>query len=102
MLEDKLAENILLLELTGISDFTEYFVIATGTSERMLHSLSRAVDEEIKKSTGLNAVIEGADSSGWVLLDYGYVVVHLLSEEMRDYYQLEELWSKGKVILSLK
>ncbi|MEA4811731.1 MAG: ribosome silencing factor [Anaerolineaceae bacterium] len=102
ILEDKIAEDILLLDLKGVSDFTDYFILANGTSERMLTSLSKAVDESVKEETGLNPVFEGQPNSGWVILDYGYVVVHLLSPERRDYYQLEELWQKAKVLLRLK
>ena len=102
ILEDKLAEDILLLDLTGISDFTDSFVIANGTSERMLQSLADYVREIIKQETGLNPVIESSGQSGWIVLDYGYVVVHLLSPEMREYYDLEGLWQKAKVVLSVQ
>ena len=92
----------MLLELKGISDFTDYFVIANGSSERMLGSLAKSVDEGIKQAHGLDPKIEGQPESGWLLLDYAYVVVHLLSPERREYYQLEVLWNKGKVILRLQ
>jgi ribosome-associated protein len=68
----------------------------------MLTSLSKAVDETIKQDTGIDPVQEGQPSSGWLILDYAYVVVHLLSPERREYYQLEELWQKAKVVLRLK
>jgi len=97
-----LAENILLLDLKGISDFTESFVIANGTSERMLEGLAGYVQEGIKAETGLIPVIESSGQSGWIVLDYGYVVVHLLSPEMREYYDLEGLWHKAKVVLSVQ
>lgn len=102
MLEDKLGEDILLLDLRGISDFTDYFILVSGTSERMLQSLADTVSEKIKQETGLIAIEEGKPDSGWIVLDYGYIVVHVLSSEKRDYYQLEELWSKGKTILRLQ
>lgn len=101
-MEDKLAEDILLLDLRGVCDFTEFFVLATGSSDRMLASL--AENTEVKgKAEGLgNPYIEGLPQSGWMVLDYGSVVVHLFSPEKRDYYQLEELWKAGKFILRLK
>lgn len=77
-------------------------MIATGTSERMLESLADYVRESIKLEAGLNPVIESGGQSGWIVMDYGYVVVHLLSEEMRDYYDLEGLWHKAKLVLSVK
>lgn len=78
-MEDKLAEDILLLDLRGVCDFTEFFVLATGSSDRMLASL--AENTEVKgKAEGLgNPYIEGLPQSGWMVLDYGSVVVHLFS-----------------------
>lgn len=102
ILEDKLGEDILLLDLRGYSDFTDYFILVTGTSERMLQSLADSVSEKIKEETGLNAIEEGKPDSGWIVLDYGYIVVHVLSSEKRNYYQLEELWSRGKTVLRLQ
>jgi len=90
------------LDLKGLSDFTDCFVIATASSERLLDSLSSIVKEEIKKSHGYNAVVEGSGQTGWVILDFGYVVVHLLSEELRGYYDLESLWNQAKVVLSVQ
>lgn len=88
--------------MEGVSEFTDFFVLSSGTSERMLNSLSDAVDEEIKVLTGLGPVIEGLPGSGWVVLDYGSVVVHLMSPELREYYALEDLWNKGKLLLRLQ
>ncbi len=102
ILEDKLGEDILLLDLRGLSDFTDFFILVTGTSERMLQSLASSVSEKIKAETGLIAVEEGEPDSGWIVLDYGYIVVHVFSSEKRDYYQLEELWSKAKTLLRLQ
>ena len=77
-------------------------MIANGTSERMLESLAEYVREYIKIETGLNPIIESSGQSGWIVMDYGYVVVHLLSPEMREYYDLEGLWHKAKVVLSVQ
>jgi ribosome-associated protein len=77
-------------------------VIATGSSDRLLDSLATNVKEEIKKAYDYNALVEGNGQTGWVILDYSYVVVHLFSEELREYYQLETLWQEGKVILSVQ
>ncbi|HOC22846.1 MAG TPA: ribosome silencing factor [Anaerolineaceae bacterium] len=101
-LEDKLAEDILLLDLRGVSDFTDFFVLASGTSDRMLASLVDAVTEKTREQGVLKPYIEGNPDCGWMVLDYGSVVVHLLSPQMRDYYQLEELWRRGKVVLHLQ
>lgn len=101
-LEEKKGENILLIDIRGIASFAEYFVICSGTSERMLDSLAEAVSESAKKNYSLNSRIEGLPSAGWMVIDLGDVVIHLFSPEQRDYYRLEELWSKGKVLLRLQ
>ena len=68
----------------------------------MLESLADYVKEAIKPETGLNPVVESSGQSGWIVLDYGYVVVHLLSPEMREYYDLEGLWQSAKTVLSVQ
>ena len=68
----------------------------------MLGSLSNYVREEIKSETGLNPVVESSGQSGWIVMDYGYVVVHLLSPELREYYDLEGLWNKARIVLSVQ
>lgn len=100
-LEDKKGEDILLLDIQEISSFADYFVICNGTSERMLDALADTVAEAAKKNHSINGRIEGGAKSGWVVVDLGDVVVHLFSKEQRDYYRLEELWSKGKVLVHL-
>jgi ribosome-associated protein len=84
-----------------ISDF---FVIASGTSDRQLRALTDYVREDIKEKLSLLPFsIEGTAESGWVLLDYGDVVVHLFSEDQREYYDIEGLWSNvANVLLSIQ
>jgi ribosome-associated protein len=67
----------------------------------MLQSLSSGLVREIKTQFHKNTLPEGEAESGWILLDYGDVVVHLFSPDQRDYYRLEDLWSEGNVILRL-
>ena len=77
-----------------------YFVICTGSSERALKSLADDVKGRVKEVHVLNErSTEGDSSSGWVLIDYGDVILHLFSKLLRKYYQLEELWSEGKFLL---
>ena len=92
----------MLMDLTGISQFTDYFVICSGTSERMLQSLSRTVDDAAKTHYGLDAKVNGKGVEGWITLDFGDLVVHLFSERQRAYYQLEDLWAEGKTLLRVK
>jgi ribosome-associated protein len=101
-LEEKKGEDILILDITGISSFTDYFVICSGTTDRMLKSLADTVLNRILKVNGAKPRIEGKAEGGWLLLDLGDVIVHLFSPDQRDFYRLEELWSQGKVLLKLK
>lgn len=101
-LEDKKGENILLLDLQHVAMFTDFFVIATGTSDRMLDALADGVIERIREKHTLKGHKEGQAASGWVVVDFGGVIVHLFAQEVRDYYKLEELWKEGKVLLRLQ
>ncbi len=82
--------------------FTDYFVICTGTSDRMLNALADSVIEDIHKKHRRKGKKEGMASDGWQIVDFGDVVVHLFSPDQRGYYSLEELWGEGKVLLRLQ
>jgi ribosome-associated protein len=101
-LEEKKGENILLMDVQNITSFTDYFIICTGTSDRMLDSLSIAVLEQIKHDYHISAHVEGRPENGWLVVDIGDVVVHIFAPEEREYYRLEELWNEGKVLLHLQ
>ena len=101
-LEDKKGEDILLMDLQGVTPFTDYFVIATGTSNRMLKALMHAALDEVREQHGLKTQVEGTEMDGWILADFGDVVLHLFSPLQRTYYNLEQLWSEGKVVLHLQ
>jgi ribosome-associated protein len=89
------------MDVIDIASFTDYFVIASGSSTRMLQSLSSTLARDIKSKFHKTSLPQGNPDSGWIVLDYGDVVVHLFSPEQRSYYDLEELWSDGNVVLRL-
>ena len=91
-LDDKRAKNIAVLDLVGISSSLDYFVVATGESEPQLKALEAGVRERLKEAGVMPKGVEGP-SNRWVLLDYGNVVVHIMSPEARDFYDLEGLWA---------
>jgi len=101
-LEDRKGEDILLLDLKGIASFTDYFIICNGTTERMLNALADTLLRDMRKSFKKKGRKEGEARDGWLIVDYGDVIVHLFSPDQRDYYRLEELWNKGKVLLRLQ
>ncbi|MHC1784267.1 MAG: ribosome silencing factor [Anaerolineaceae bacterium] len=102
VLEEIKAENIVLLDIHGIADFADYFVICSGTSARMLDALSETTATKIKQEHKVSVRSEGQPSDGWLVLDFGDIVVHLFSPDQRDYYKLEELWNKGKILLKIQ
>lgn len=85
-----------------MSAFTDYFVLCTGTSDRMLDALADGVLEDARKKYKKKGRKEGLARDGWLVVDFGDVVVHLFSPDQRDYYQLEELWNEGKVLVRLQ
>jgi ribosome-associated protein len=90
------------MDLKNLVSFTDYFIICTASSARMLDALADGVVEKTLLGHKKKAHVEGLSASGWIVLDYGDIVVHLFSEEMRRFYKLEELWSKGKTVLRLQ
>jgi len=101
-LEDKKGEDIVLMDIRESCDFADYFVICTDTSDRMLQALADGVAEKVHDQYDIWGHVEGMPRDGWLLVDYGDVVLHLFSPDRRDYYRLEELWSKGKILLRLQ
>lgn len=91
--DEKKATDIIVLDLTSLSDVCDFFVICSAANARMLDSVVDEVEERIKKNTGIGPLShEGRAGASWVLLDYGSVVVHAFLPETRDYYRLERLW----------
>jgi ribosome-associated protein len=101
-LEDKKGEDILLLDIKDVASFTDYFVLCTGTSDRMLDALAEAALESVHTHHRKRGKKQGAARDGWVVVDYGDVVVHLFSPDRRKYYDLEELWQDGKILLQIQ
>ena len=101
-MEDKKGEDILLLDIKDVASFTDYFVICNGTSDRMLDALAKGVLEATKKDYKKKSRVEGKSHEGWLVMDFGDVVVHLFSPDQREHYDLEELWSDGKVLLNVQ
>lgn len=90
---DKKASDVLLLDVHGKTSYADWFVLASGDSERQVLAMASHVDETLKKEGRKPIGIEGRDTGHWVLLDYGEVVAHLFSNELRTFYDLEGLWS---------
>ncbi len=96
---DKKAENLVLLDLRGVSGFTDFFLICSGTSEPQLKAISSSIRESLREKFGTRPLAEdGYPTSQWVVLDYGDVICHLFHGEKREFYDLENLWSDARRI----
>lgn len=100
---ERLGVNTAMLDIRPVSLLGDFFIVSSGESERQI----RAIVEEIrlrvkKKLQTLPLRIEGTASSGWMLMDYGSVIVHIFSPAVRDYYQLEALWSDAPVVVKMQ
>lgn len=90
---DKKAEDIVVLDLTSLSDVCDYFVIATASNRRLADSVIDEIEEKVAAACSEHPFsIEGRDEGSWILMDYGSVIVHVFTTEARDYYRLEKLW----------
>ena len=101
-LEDKKAEDIILLDLREIAIFTDFFIICSGTSDRMIRSLERTAIETMSSQYGLKGRVEGNPSNGWIAIDFNDIVMHIFSPAQRGYYKLEQLWADSKILLRVK
>ncbi len=98
ILDEKLAENIVALKIDELTVISDYFVIATGTSAIHIRSLADELEEKLEKEDGIRPVAVEGRASGWILLDYSEVVVHLFTSDAREYYKLERLWADSATI----
>jgi ribosome-associated protein len=101
-LEEKKGEDIILLDVQKLVSYTYYLIICTSTSNRMLKALADGVTENTRNDFKKKGQIEGKPETGWLVVDYGDVVVHLFNKDLRRYYKLEELWEDGKVLLRVQ
>jgi len=88
----KKGEKLLVLDLRGLTSFTDFFIIMQGNSSRQNLALYKNVEQELKKENITPLSIEGKDNAEWILMDYGYFIVHVFSKTAREYYGLEKLW----------
>lgn len=101
-LEEKKGENIVLMDIHEVASFADFFIVCSGSSNRMLNALADSVEEEARHATKRPIRVEGSADYGWMVVDCGDIVIHLFSPSQRDYYRLEELWERGKVIVKMQ
>ena len=96
--DEKQASNIVLLDVREACDFADYTVIMTAESTRQLRTLVDDVQDGMKSAGATLHHVEGTHTSGWILMDYGDVLVHLMGPEERDFYGLETVWAMSRQI----
>jgi len=99
---DKQAIDIVLLDARGVCSFADYFVICSGETERQIKTIYDEVGQALKKEGVLPHHREGTLDSGWLLLDFGDVIVHIFAPFEREYYRLDELWSEAIPVVRIQ
>lgn len=90
---DKKAEDIIILQLSDLTAFADYFVICSGENPVQIRTIAEAIEQDFKKNAGIMPMgIEGLANSQWVLMDYGDIIIHIFNKESRSFYELEKLW----------
>lgn len=101
IISGKKAGNVLLLDMHGVTLLADYYILCDGSSTRQINAISDELIEKLKKAGSKSAQVEGTPESGWVLVDFGSVVVHIFSPEQRAYYHLEELWQEAAIVMRM-
>jgi len=99
---DKQASDIVILDIRSLTTFADYFVICSAGSDRQIGAICDAVRETLTKEEIKALHSEGIGNSGWVLMDYGDVIVHIFTPAERTYYSLEKLWSAAPAVLRIQ
>ena len=99
---DKKASDVLLLDIRDISTIADFFVICTGNNTRQIQAIGDALNDDLKKQGARLLYREGDADTGWVLLDYGDIIIHVFAPKEREYYRLERLWSEAKTVVYLQ
>ena len=98
-LDEKMGEDIKVIDISGISVLADYFIIASGSNRNQVQAMVDSVQEDLYKKAGVEAKqIEGYQTANWILLDYADIIVHVFDEENRLFYNLERIWRDGKDI----
>ena len=97
----KKAGNILLLDMQNVTLLADYYVLCDGSSKRQIDAIIDGLRDDLKKAGTQTVTVEGSADSGWVLADFGSVIVHVFSPEKRAYYRLEELWKEAPIVVRM-
>lgn len=96
--DDKLAENIVVIDVRGLTSIGDYFVVMNGRNERQMGAIAEGITQSVHKNKIPLKNQEGKDSGNWTLIDLSDVIVHIFSNDERSYYNLEKLWSDAPLV----
>ncbi len=96
--EAKQAKDIVVLDLAGVTSFTDQFVISTGANSKQVQAISDEIGQALKARGELPISLEGYNQAEWILADYGDFIIHVFSPTAREYYDLERLWRNAKTL----
>lgn len=102
IISDTPARDTVVMDIHELSPFTDYFVITAGSNERQLRAINRTIVERMADLGVRPQRSEGTAAGGWIVLDFGEVLVHIFSTEQREFYRLEELWSEAPTLLAIQ
>jgi ribosome-associated protein len=102
IISDTPARDTVVLDIHELSPFTDYFVITAGANERQLRAINRTLAERMAAAGVRPQRTEGAPASGWIVVDFGDVLVHIFSEDQREFYRLEDLWAEAPTLLAIQ
>jgi ribosome-associated protein len=96
--KDKQAEDVLVLEVGDLTSIADFFIFASGESERQVRGLASVIEKSMATRYHTSPVIEGKETANWMLLDYGDIIVHIFRSDIRQYYALEKMWADAPQI----
>ena len=97
-MEDKKAADIKVIDISEVSVIADYFLIASGSNRNQIQAMCDEVEEKLGRAGAHVKQIEGYDGAGWILMDFGDIIVHIFDEENRLFYDLERIWRDGKSV----
>lgn len=96
--DDKKGEDITIIDVSKLTTIADYFIVITVKSMTQIRAISDNIIDELKNANYNKRSVEGIDKNGWTVVDFGDIVIHIMTEEQRQYYKLESFWSNGKII----
>jgi len=96
------ASDTVVLDIRGLSTFSDFFVICSGENERQLGAIAERLQEELREDDVRPRRVEGTPRSGWMVLDFNDAIVHVFDTELRDFYKMERLWAEAPRLLAIQ